>query len=105
MKQEFEDSMKPGVKYAGYGIINAFREFQFIPTQKGAREGRMQIVKQGEGWSVLSTRENIVVHIKLPRKEKPIERITEFLRLQQLVMQVLKDYDLSVKPKKSSKKK
>lgn len=105
MKQEFAESMKVGVKYSGYGIINAFREFQFIPTQKGANEGRMTLVKQGVGWSVHSTRDNIVVHIKLPRKDKVLERITEFLRLQQCVMQVLREYDLSVKPKNKKEKK
>ena len=105
MKQEFEETMKVGVKYAGYGVINAFREFQFYPSQKGAREGRLKMVKQGEGWSVSTTRENIIVHIRLPRKDKALDRISEFLRLQNFVMQVLKDYDLSIKPKTKKEKK
>lgn len=105
MKQEFQEAMQPGVKYQGYGIINAFREFQFIPTQKGANEGRMKIVKQGENWSVHSTRDNIIIHLKIPRMAKPIERITEFLKVQQQVMDILKEYDLSKETDKKSKKK
>ena len=105
MKQEFQESMKVGVKYAGYGVLNAFREFIFVPSQKGANEGRMQIVRQGEGWSIHSTREHIVVHIKLPRKDKALERITEFLKLSQAVVAVLKEYDLSIKTPTKAKKK
>lgn len=105
MKQEFQETMKVGQKYAGYGVLNAFREFIFIPSQKGANEGRMKVVRQGEGWSVHSTRENIVIHIKFPRKEKALDRVSEFLRLQQQVLEVLKEYDLSLKSSKNSKKK
>lgn len=105
MKKEFADTMQPGIKYSGYGMLNAFREFMFIPSQKGANAGRMQIVRQGDGWSVHSTRDNIVIHFKLPRKSKPLERIADFLRLQQQVVSVLKEYDLSKKPTEKTKKK
>lgn len=105
MKKEFTETMQPGIKYSGYGVLNAFREFMFIPSQKGANAGRMQIVRQGDGWSVHSTRDNIVIHFKLPRKNKPLERIAEFLRLQQQVVGVLKEYDLSKKTPEKSKKK
>ena len=46
MKKAYEEAMKPGVKYAGYGILNEFREFQFVPAQKGANQGRMKCVKR-----------------------------------------------------------
>ena len=105
MKREFTEAMKPGVKYQGYGMLNNFREFMFVPAQKGANEGRMTIVQQGEGWSVHTTRENIVVHIKMPRKNTRIERITQFLSLQQQVLDVLKEYDLSIESKKSKSNK
>lgn len=105
MKQEFEDSMKVGQKYPGYGVLNAFREFIFIPSQKGANEGKMQLVRQGKAWTIHATRENIVIHVKIPRKDKPLERIQAFLQQQNEIVEVLKEYDLSVKPKKPTKKK
>lgn len=97
--------MQPGIKYAGYGILNAFHEFQFIPTEVGKNQGRLQIVKQGKGWSVHSTKENIIIHIKIERKDKPLERVNAFLSVYNELIQVLKDYDLSKKPSNKNKKK
>lgn len=105
MKQEFTEAMQPGVKYAGYGFINAFREFCFLPQQKGKNEGRMKLIKQGEGWSVHSTNDNIVIHIKIPRKDKVIERVTSFLAAQTPILKVLREYDLSKKQSKTKKPK
>lgn len=105
MKQEFEEAMKPGVKYPGYGWVNNFHEFQFTPSQKGKNEGRMKILTEGNGYTVHTTRDNIIIHVKIPRKESAIERVTEFLRVQQEVLEILREYDLSVKPKTTKAKK
>lgn len=106
MKQEFEETMKPGKKYKGYGVLNKYREFMFVPAKVGANEGQKQLVKQGEGWSVYTTRENVIVHLKMGRKDKMIERIAAFLSLQDHILGVLREYDLSKKTdtKKKGKK-
>lgn len=105
MKKEFTDAMQPGVKYAGYAWVNCFHEFQFTPSQKGKNEGRMQIVKEGNCYTVHTTKENIVIHLKIPRMDKPLQRIAAFLDAQKEIIDILKDYDLSKKPSKPTKKK
>lgn len=105
MKQEFEEAMQPGVKYPGYAWVNKFHEFQFTPSQKGKNEGRMQIVREGNGYTVHTTRENIVIHIKIPRMDKPLERVAAFLKAQTEIIDILKDYDLKKKTPKTTKKK
>lgn len=103
MKQEFQDSMKPGVKYPGYATLNPYREFLFVPAQKGSREGRTKLVKEGKGWSVHSTNDNIIIHLRIPRLPKIMDRLLELFRLQDEIIQVFREYDLS-KPQKNKKK-
>lgn len=105
MKKVYEEAMKPGVKYAGYGIINEFREFQFLPVRKGANEGRMKCVKQGDGWAVHNTRDNVIIHLKIKRRNKVIDMIADYLKLHAKVVNILRDYDLSVQPTTTKKKK
>lgn len=106
MKKEFTESMKEGVKYAGYGYINKFHEFQFIPAQKGKNEGKKNLVKEGEGWSVYTTEDNIILHMKVSRKSKPSETLSAYLEKQDNILRVLREYDLSKKleQKKNRKK-
>ena len=104
MKQEFLDAMKPGVKYPGYATLNSFREFLFVPAQKGANEGKMKLLREGLGWSVHTTRENIIIHLKIARKPTMMARMADFLRLQDEIMKILKDYDLSQTNNKKPKK-
>ena len=105
MKKEFEETMKEGVKYPGYGYINKFHEFQFIPAQKGKNEGKKKLVKEGEGWSVYTTNDNIIVHMRVSRKEKASENLTAYLNKQDNVLGVLREYDLSKKQPSTKKKK
>lgn len=105
MKQEFEDSMKPGVKYPGYATLNNYREFLFIPAQKGAREGKMKLLREGAGWSVHTTRDNIIIHMKVPRLPNRLDRIKKYLALQDEISKIFNEYDLGpTKPNKSKKK-
>ena len=104
MKKAYEEAMKPGVKYAGYGILNEFREFQFVPAQKGANQGRMKCVKQGDGWAVHSTRDNIIIHLRFKRRNKIVDMIADYLKLHTTVVDILRDYDLSVQPPTTKKK-
>lgn len=103
MKQEFQESMKPGVKYPGYATLNAFHEFLFVPAQKGANEGRTKLIKEGRGWSVHATRENVIIHMRVPRKPTMLERVSELLRLQDEILKVFREYDLGQTNKKKKK--
>lgn len=102
MKQ-IQDEMKPGVKYQGYGIINEFREFQFIPTQKGANEGRLKLVKQGGGWTLHTSADNIIIHLKFQRQKEQNAAVMKFLAIVQDVVTCLREYNLSKESKKKKK--
>lgn len=95
MKKPCPDGMKVGVKYYGYAMINEFREIMFTPSQKGANEGRQVMVVSGDGWSVSTTRENIVIHVKTPRCDNMTDRLKNFLAIQDRILKVLMEYDLS----------
>lgn len=102
MKQ-IQEEMKPGVKYQGYGIINEFGEFQFIPTQKGANEGRLKLVKQGGGWTLHTTADNIIIHLKFQRQNEQNAAIWKFLEIVKDVVSCLREYNLSKESKKKKK--
>lgn len=86
-------NLKQGVKYKGYGIINEYGEFEFIPEQKGSRNGWQKLVKQGDGWTFSSTKNSLVIHINLKREGDSLTRTAEFLKKTSPILNILRDYE------------
>lgn len=81
-----------GVKYSGYGVLNEFGEWTFIPSQVGSRAGKKKFVCGDNDYTVYSTAKKIIIHATISRGERfPI--IQAFLKIVDRLLSVLKDYD------------
>lgn len=87
-----KSEMVPGVKYRGYGILNEYREFQFIPEETGSRKGQIKVVKEGDGFKVSTTKNTVQVLVSLP-KLKGLELVKAYLEKMNQVLTVINSYD------------
>lgn len=56
-----------GQKVRGYGILNEYGEFEFVPEQTGSRQGRQKIIKTGDNYTLSSTTNSIILHCRVQR--------------------------------------
>lgn len=87
-------SLEPGVKYRGYGYVNEFGEFEFIPEEKGAHKGRRKLIKEGAGFSVSETKGLLIVHITTPKQENRARLMNEYLKIVNTTLEILRDYEI-----------
>lgn len=93
MKKQRLD-LQVGVKYRGYGFINAFGEFEFTPEQTGSRQGRRRVVKEGECYSISETSATRIFHITLPKELTGFELIKAFMKVMNSIIDTLRDYEV-----------
>lgn len=69
------EELKPGVKYKGYGMVNDYKEFTFIPEATGSRQGREKVLKtwETEMMTLKETKNFLIVTMKQPRGESENE--------------------------------
>lgn len=67
--------LEVGRKYRGYGLINEYGEFEFMPEETGSRKGVVKIVKEAEGYSIKTTEKLVIVHFSLEKKGKSMVMI------------------------------
>ena len=87
-------SMIPGKRYRGYGFINEFKEFCFEPEDTGSRAGAIKQICCKDGISVSETRENLIIHIKMPKCSNILERLKEAARMYNSLTKIIQDYDI-----------
>lgn len=81
-----------GVKYSGYGVLNEFGEWTFIPSQVGSRKGRKKFVCGDNDYTIYTTNKKVLIHVSLERNEK-FSLITAFCRIVDRLLTAFKDYD------------
>lgn len=87
--------MRPGQKYRGYGILNEYGEFEFIPEDTGSRKEAVKLLKQGDGYTVSYSKRSVIIHIKLSRKLKwPGEMLNEFVTKFNNIFKVVKTHEM-----------
>lgn len=59
--------MPVGQKVRGYGLLNEYGEFEFIPEQTGVRQGQVKLLKEGANYTVSTTKNFIIVHMRLEK--------------------------------------
>lgn len=92
MKKRSE--MVPGKRYRGYGYINEFREFMFEPEDTGSREGVIRRICSKDGVSVSETRNNILVHFKVQKRQTRPELVIELTRMFNCLLNIMRDYEI-----------
>ena len=85
-------SFPVGQKVRGYGIMNEYGEFDFIPEQKGAREGQINLLKQGDDYSVSTTKRLVIVHLRLEKKNG-LALLKDYFAKVNEIMNILKNYE------------
>lgn len=83
-----------GVKYRGYGIVNEYGEFEFIPEQTGINKGKKKIIKTGDGYTVSTTKNMLIVHITVPKENHRLRLVDQFLKRVNETLFILRDYEI-----------
>lgn len=84
--------MPVGKKIRGYGLLNEYGEFDFIPEQTGVREGQVKLLFQGEDYTISTTKKLVVVHVRL-EKGNGLELIKRYFSTMNKIFDKLKNYD------------
>lgn len=94
MKQKRE--LQVGQKVRGYGLLNEYGEFDFIPEETGSRKGKIKVVKEGDHYKVSSTVNTIQILISLDRGTNlpKLVQLSLFMNYVNEVIQILKSYDI-----------
>lgn len=85
-------NLEPGKKYRGYGTLNEYGEFEFVPEDTGAKAGAVKQVTQGKGYVVSESKQFVLVHLKIKRSMAKMERVKEYLRLSNQILTILHKY-------------
>lgn len=88
--------LQPGVKYRGYGLLNEYGEFEFIPEETGKNKGKRKMLKQGANYSVSLTRDSILVHINQSRSsyENKVQLMTQFIGTVNEILKIFREYEI-----------
>lgn len=84
--------MPVGQKVRGYGLLNEFGEFEFIPEQKGIRMGETKLIKQSEDFTLSETKNLIVVHLRM-QKQSGLSLLKNYLQISNEILLTLKNYE------------
>lgn len=82
-------NLEPGKRYRGYGFVNEFGEFQFVPEDTGSRAGREKCVLENDGLRVSETKKLLIIKMNIEKVSDKVElakrifvmfnRITKFI--------------------------
>lgn len=85
--------LEPGKKYRGYGFINEYGEFEFSPEQTGIRAGEVKLLKSGDDYTVSTTKNYVILHVRVKRPFKPVEGIYQVMRKIDEIIKIFKEYE------------
>lgn len=84
-----------GQKVRGYGLLNEFGEFDFIPEQTGARQGETKLIKSNDDYTISETKKKVLVHIRIDKTDRcHLDLLKEYIRITNTVLFDLKDYEI-----------
>lgn len=86
-------SITPGAKVRGWGMMNDYGEFEFIPEETGKNVGRQKVLFEQAGVSVKETKEHILVSLK-SKKKKFGELMPALYDLLNSAIERLKNYEI-----------
>lgn len=84
--------LEVGVKYRGYGTLNEFGEFEFTPEDTGAKAGSVKQVTSGQGYSVSTSKQYVLVHLKVKRNQEKMDRMRDLLSITNILINIFRKY-------------
>ena len=85
--------MPVGQKVRGYGLLNEYGEFDFIPEQTGIRQGQTKLIKGNDEYTLSETKKMVIVHIRLSKADSKMDLLKEYLRIFNIVLEDLREYE------------
>lgn len=85
--------MPIGQKVRGYGLLNEYGEFDFIPEQTGIRQGQTKLIKGNDEYTLSETKKMVIVHIRLSKGDSKLDLLKEYLRIFNIVLDDLREYE------------
>lgn len=85
--------MPVGQKVRGYGLLNEYGEFDFIPEQTGIRQGQTKLIKGNDEYTLSETKKMVIVHIRLSKGDSKLDLLKEYLRIFNIVLEDLREYE------------
>lgn len=85
--------MPIGQKVRGYGLLNEYGEFDFIPEQTGIRQGQTKLIKGNDEYTLSETKKMVIVHIRLSKADSKMDLLKEYLRIFNIVLEDLREYE------------
>lgn len=85
--------MPIGQKVRGYGLLNEYGEFDFIPEQTGIRQGQTKLIKGNDEYTLSETKKMVIVHIRLSKGDSKLDLLKEYLRIFNIVLSDLREYE------------
>lgn len=82
-----------GQKYRGYGWINEYGEMMFTPEEKGKHAGRIKSIKEGDNYTLSSSKNKVIVHITLPHLTG-LKLIQELMKCVNELIQDFRTYEI-----------
>ena len=92
MAEKTKRDIEVGVKYSGYGVLNEFGEWTFIPSQVGSRKGRKKFVCGDSQYTIYTTKSKVIVHFTVDRGER-MSILNVFLKIVDRLLTAFKNYD------------
>lgn len=86
-------NLEPGQKYRGYGILNEYGEFEFIPEETGSRLGQVKKLTSGDGYDVSTTKKYVIMHIKVKKSKTSLEMMRNLLRITDKLIEIVRTYE------------
>lgn len=81
-----------GKKVRGYGLLNEYGEFDFIPEQTGVREGQVKLLFQGDDYTVSTTKKLVVIHLRL-EKVNGLDLVKNYFKLMNTIFDKIRNYE------------
>ena len=85
--------LEPGKKYKAYAVLNEYGEIQFTPSQIGSKPDQKKIVKEGDDYTIYSTKNFVIASIRLPRELEFMKRIYALMSIIDKLVKDFKKYD------------
>lgn len=82
-----------GKKYRGYGLLNEYGEFEFMPEETGKRAGAIKAIKQTDTYTLSTSRNLVLIHIRLP-KVKGLQLVQSLLSVVNELITDLRNYEI-----------
>lgn len=86
-------NLEPGKKYKGYAVLNEYGEIQFTPSQIGSKPDQKKVVKEGDDYTIYSTKNFVIASIRLQRELQFMQRISALMSILDKLIKDFKKYD------------